>query len=110
MLMPAHPACTTGTQLAALQATTGALTRRYVLALSLIAAFAIGGFLILEATVRSHRASAQIISISARQGTLIEEVEHTAQSLVLSQKSSERAADRGQLFESAHSIEQAHAR
>ncbi len=108
--MPAHPASTTGTQLAALQATTRALTRRYVLALSLIAAFAIGGFLILEATVRSHRASAQIISISARQGTLIEEVEHTAQSLVLSQKSSERAADRGQLFESAHAIEQAHAR
>src|SRR6476661_5873360 len=53
VLMPARPASTTGTQLAALQATTRALTRRYVLALSLIAAFAIGGFLILEATVRS---------------------------------------------------------
>ncbi len=108
--MPVPQASAPGSQLAALQATTRALTRRYVLALSLIAILAVGGFLILEATVRAHRASAQIIGVSARQGTLIEEVEHAAQGLVLSQDSSERAADRGRLFESAYAIEEAHAR
>ena len=107
--MPVSRASTPGSQLAALQATTRALARRYVLALSLIAALAIGGFLILEATVKSHRASASIISVSARQGTLIEEVEHAAQALVLRPGSSDRAANRGQLFQSARAIERAHA-
>ncbi len=107
--MPIFRAATPDSQLAALQATTRALTRRYVLALSLIASLAIGGFLILEVTIKSHRASASIVDVSARQGTLIEEVQHAAQSLVLNDQFSDRAADRGMLFESAHTIEQAHA-
>ena len=103
--MPA--AATIGAQ--SLTATTRALTRRYFLALGLIASLAIGGFVILEATIRSHQASASIINVSARQGVLIEEVEHAAQRLVLDLGGSDRAADRGGLFQSAHAIEEAHA-
>jgi diguanylate cyclase (GGDEF)-like protein len=95
---------------ARLKATTRALTWRYLLALSLIAALAVGGFLILQRTIRTHEASSSIITMTARQSTLAQEVVATARHLAESSDPSARGADRATLFEAAHAIEQAHRR
>jgi diguanylate cyclase (GGDEF)-like protein len=95
---------------ARLKATTRALTFRYLLALSLIATLAVGGFLILQTTIRTHEASSSIITMTARQSTLVQEVVATARHLAESSDPSARGADRATLFEAAHAIEQAHRR
>ena len=93
---------------ARLKATTRALTFRYLLALSLIAALAVGGFLILQTTIRTHEASSSIITMTGRQSTLVQEVVATARHLAESGDPSARGADRATLFEAAHAIERAH--
>ena len=93
-----------------LRATTRALTFRYLLALSLIAALAVGGFLVLQATIRTHEASSSIITLTARQSKLAQEVVATARHLSESPDPSARGADRATLFGAAHAIEQAHRR
>ena len=93
-----------------LSATTRALTFRYLLALSLIAALAVGGFLVLQATIRTHEASSSIITLTARQGKLAQEVVATARHLSESPDPSARRTDRATLFGAAHAIEQAHRR
>jgi len=95
---------------ARLKATTRALTFRYLLALSLIAALAVGGFLILQTTIRTHEASSSIITMTGRQSTLVQEVVATARHLVESSDPAARGADRATLFEAAHAIERAHRR
>jgi hypothetical protein len=97
-------------RLARLRATTRALTCRYVLALSLIAAPAMAGFLTLQQIIKSHEASSSIINASARQRALVQEVATAARHLVASQDPSARAADRAAVFEAAHAIEEAHQR
>jgi diguanylate cyclase (GGDEF)-like protein len=93
---------------ARLRATTRALTFRYLLALSLIAALAVGGFLILQTIIRTHEASSSIITMTARQSTLVQEVVATARHLAESSDPSARGTDRATLFEAAHAMEQAH--
>ena len=97
-------------RLAGLRATTRALTYRYLLALSLIAALAVGGFLILQEAIRTHEASSSIINMSARQGTLVQQAAATARHLIESSDPSADATYRGTLFEIAHAIERAHRR
>jgi diguanylate cyclase (GGDEF)-like protein len=97
-------------RLARLQATTRAFTWRYVIALSLIAALAVGGFLILQEAIRTHEASSSIINMSARQGTLVQQAASTARLLVQGNDRAAAANNRGTLFETAHAIESAHGR
>jgi diguanylate cyclase (GGDEF)-like protein len=95
-------------RLTRLKATTRALTFRYLLALSLIGTLAIGGFLVLQETIKTHEASSSIITMTARQSKLAQEVAATARHLIESQDPSAHGADRGALFEAAHAMEQAH--
>ena len=95
-------------RLAHLRATTRALTFRYLLALSLIGTLAIGGFLVLQTTIRTHEASSSVITLTARQSKLAQEVVATARHLSESPDASARGADRATLFEAAHAMEQAH--
>ncbi|MGH6912255.1 MAG: putative bifunctional diguanylate cyclase/phosphodiesterase, partial [Geminicoccales bacterium] len=108
--MQVSPGSTTSARLTRLQATTRALTQRYLLALSLIAALALGGFLTLLTTIESREASSSIINTSARQSTLAQDIAATTRHLVGTRDPSARAVDRGKLFEDAHAIEEAHRR
>jgi diguanylate cyclase (GGDEF)-like protein len=95
-------------RLAGLRTTTRALTFRYLFALGLIAALAIGGFLTLQQAIRTHEASSSIINLSARQGTLVQQAASAARLLVQSGDRSATATYRGTLFEIAHGMERAH--
>jgi diguanylate cyclase (GGDEF)-like protein len=95
-------------RLARLKSTTRALTCRYLLALSLIGTLALGGFLLLQETIKTHEASSSIITMTARQSKLAQEVAATARHLIESHDPSAHGADRGTLFEAAHAMEESH--